>query len=291
MKKRMLQIDVFSTTPLLGNPAAVVFEADDIPGEIMQRIAREMNLSETVFLLQPTVDADYRVRIFTPASELPFAGHPTIAAAHAFCLEQKSPPRALTQECGLGLVPIRVESGLYTMTQAIPEFRDVAVEKRDLAEALSLPAESLADSLHQVVSTGVPWLLLELRHTEALSALRPDLGRIDRICHGIGAAGLTVFADMGPAASPRLRVRTFAPSEGVAEDPVCGSGNGAIAAWIATHRDCTAKGAYLAEQGVEMGRRGEVQAGWEEGPKGLSITVGGTACVVLRGELELGALV
>ena len=291
MKKRMLQIDVFSSTPLLGNPAAVVFDADDIPGAIMQRIAREMNLSETVFLLQPTGEADYRARIFTPASELPFAGHPTIAAAHAVCLEQPSPPRTLTQECGLGLVPIRVERGVYTMTQARPQFRDVAVGKHDLAEALSLPRASLADSPHQVVSTGVPWLLLELRHTEALSALRPDLGRIDRICRGIGAAGLTVFADMGPAASPRLRVRTFAPGEGVAEDPVCGSGNGAIAAWIATHRDRAATGAYLAEQGVEMGRRGDVQAGWEHGQTGLSITVGGTACVVVRGEIDLGALV
>ncbi|RAZ86909.1 PhzF family phenazine biosynthesis protein [Cereibacter johrii] len=288
MKKRILQIDAFSDRPLLGNPAAVVFDADDLPTGIMQRVAREMNLSETVFLLRPTGDADYRARIFTPVRELPFAGHPTIAAAHAFCGEQGRTPRNLTQECGIGLVPIRIEGGLYTMTQATPQFRDVPVPKADLAEAICLPLDRLTDSPHQIVSTGVPWLLLELHGLRALADLRPDLGRIERICHGIGAAGLTVFADRGTGATPRLRLRTFAPGEGVAEDPVCGSGNGALAAWIATHLDPVSRGGYLAEQGVDMGRRGQVHAGWERTADGLRITVGGAACIVLRGELDLG---
>ena len=288
MKKRMLQIDAFSDRPLLGNPAAVVFDADDLSTEIMQRIAREMNLSETVFLLRPTGDADYRARIFTPVRELPFAGHPTIAAAHAFCGEQSRMPQSLTQECGIGLVPIRVEDDLYTMTQATPQFRDVPVTKAELTEAICLPLDMLADSPHQIVSTGVPWLLLELHDLQALAGLRPDLGRIERICHGLGAAGLTVFADSGSEAAPRLRVRTFAPGEGVAEDPVCGSGNGAIAAWIATHRDAVPRAGYLSEQGVEKGRRGLVHAGWEATVEGLRITIGGAACIVLRGELDLG---
>ena len=290
MKKRMLQIDVFSDTPLLGNPAAVIFDADDIPAAIMQRIAREMNLSETVFLVSPTGEADYRARIFTPANELPFAGHPTIAAAHAWCQDRDIQSRTLTQECGIGLVPIRIDSGLYTMTQPTPQFREAAVSKADLASMLALPLEALADSPHQIVSTGVPWLLLELRDTAALGALRPDLGKIDQVCQALGAAGLTVFADRGHTSVPRLRLRTFAPGEGVAEDPVCGSGNGAVAAWIATQRDATVAGSYLAEQGVEMGRRGLVHAAWETRQDGLEITVGGMACIVLRGELDLGNL-
>lgn len=266
----------------------MVFDADDLPTGIMQRVAREMNLSETVFLLRPTGDADYRARIFTPVRELPFAGHPTIAAAHAFCDEQGRTPRNLTQECGIGLVPIRIEGDLYTMTQATPQFRDVPVPKADLAEAICLPLDRLTDSPHQIVSTGVPWLLLELHDLRALADLRPDLGRIERICHGIGATGLTVFADSGTGATPRLRLRTFAPGEGVAEDPVCGSGNGALAAWIAAHRDPVPRGDYLSKQGDEMGRRGLVHAGWERTAEGLRITIGGAACIVLRGELDLG---
>ena len=290
MKKHILQIDVFSATPLLGNPAAVVYDADDLPADTMQRIAREMNLSETVFLLRPTRQADYRARIFTPLNELPFAGHPTIAAAHAICARMEREPKHLIQECGLGLVPIRIADGRYTMTQATPTFRPADIPKADLARALALPPEALADSPHETVSTGAPWLLLELRDAAALRTLRPDLAQIERLSRTAGAAGLTVFADFGPGASPRLRVRTFAPGEGVAEDPVCGSGNGAIAAWIATHRDRTFSGAYIAEQGVEIGRRGLVHAAWRARPEGLEISIGGAACTLLAGEIDLTGL-
>src|SRR5437868_497196 len=120
-----VQVDAFTTRPLYGNPAAVVFDADDLPAETMQKIAREMNLSETVFVLKPTsAAADYRVRIFTPMSELPFAGHPTVAAAHSVLARypDKADATLLLQECGIGIVPVAVtptpRGKLLTMTQA-----------------------------------------------------------------------------------------------------------------------------------------------------------------------------
>lgn len=292
-----VQVDAFTRRPLRGNPAAVVFGADDVSTETMQRIAQEMNLSETVFVLRPSVpEADYRARIFTPRSEMPFAGHPTVAAAHAVL--ERFPAKAgatlLRQECGIGLVPVEVipHNGgrLLRMTQGRPAHRAAALERAALAALLGCAEADLAPRPAEVVSTGVQWLVVELGCFEAISKLRPDLGAIEGACRALGAAGITVFAERpdGDPNKARVRVRTFAPGEGIVEDPVCGSGNGSVAAYVARHKHPQkTEGSYLAEQGVEIGRDGEVHVSWRRDGDALQVRVGGEAAVAARGQLYI----
>lgn len=289
-----VQVDAFTTRPLYGNPAAVVFDADALPAATMQKIAREMNLSETVFILKPTTAAaDYRVRIFTPMSELPFAGHPTLAAAHSVLarLPGMADAALLRQECGIGIVSVEVTptpgGKLLTMTQAAPSCRDAGLSRAEVGAMLGCDEADLARRPFEVVSTGVPWLIVELSRFAAISVLAPDHGLIARQCRQLRAAGVTVFVERGDGAAARIRVRTFAPGEGVPEDPVCGSGNGSVAAFIARHKHADqASGSYLAEQGIEIGRDGEVHAAWDRGEGGaLRVRIGGEAAVSARGRL------
>ncbi len=295
MPHDFVQVDAFTHRPLYGNPAAVVFEADDIPTQTMQKIAREMNLSETVFILKPTVpEADYRVRIFTPMNELPFAGHPTVAAAHSILARypDKAHSTLLRQECGIGIVPVEVlpsQAGkLLRMTQAQPTYRETGLTRATVEKMLGCSQSEFADTPFQVVSTGVPWLVVQLKRLETISLLEPDQALIARECKALNAAGITVFVDRGDVAPVRLRLRTFAPGEGVLEDPVCGSGNGSVAAFIAYHKHAgESSGNYVAEQGVEIGRDGEVHVFWERSGDGLCVKVGGEAVVSAVGQLML----
>lgn len=290
-----LQVDAFSRHPLCGNPAVVVLDADAMPAATMQQVAQEMNVSETVFLLSPrSAEADYRVRIFTPRSELPFAGHPTIAAAHA--MRERHPELRgrplLRQECGIGIVPVEAipqgEGTLLRMTQAPPIWLDAPLPRETVAAMLGCKATQLADSPFQVVSTGVPWLVAELASFPTISELEPDLALIERECRALRAAGITVFVACGGAQAASFRLRTFAPGEGIAEDPVCGSGNGAVAAYLARHRYPDRDSfQYWAEQGIEIERDGEVHASWERSGDRLAIRIGGEAVTVASGQLLL----
>lgn len=215
-----VQIDAFTDRPLYGNPAAVVFDADDIPTEKMQKIAQEMNLSETVFILKPFhPDADYGVRIFTPKSELPFAGHPTVAAAYSVLMRfpEKSSTNMLLQECGIGLVPVEVvrsdSNTIFRMTQGTPNYRSVNLSRDTMAKMLGCTENDLGEHPFEVVSTGVPWLIVELSHFAAISNLNPNLGLITQQCKALNACGITVFAERPEGAGPRIRVRTFAPGK------------------------------------------------------------------------------
>jgi len=293
MPTDFVQVDAFTRHPLFGNPAAVVFDADDIPGETMQKIAREMNLSETVFILKPTTrEADYRVRIFTPMSEMQFAGHPTVAAAHSVLARypDKANATLLRQECGIGIVPVEVissDSGtLLRMTQGAPSYQDSGLSRDTVAKMLGCDESDLANSPFEVVSTGVQWLIVELSRFATISSLEPDQGLIARECKALRAAGVTVFAERGDGGPVRIRVRTFAPGEGVAEDPVCGSGNGSVAAYIARHKHAGKDGgSYLAEQGIEIGRDGEIHASWERANSSLRVKIAGEAAVFASGQL------
>jgi len=294
MIKEFVQVDAFSRRPLYGNPAAVVFEGDDIPPATMQRIAREMNLSETVFLVTPTrPEAEYRARIFTPANELPFAGNPTIAAAHAF-LERSPNLQAdvLRQECGIGIVPVEVlkhSSGrVLRMTQGAPQYRHAVLSRAAVAQMLRCPPSDLSPLPVSIVSTGLPWLIAEIATVQALAAIVPDQTAIASRCAAIGAVGVTIFAEKQDGSPVRLRLRTFAPGEGVPEDPVCGSGNGSVAAYLARYKHAhESQGAYMAEQGIEIARDGEVHVCWRRDGDDLRVQVGGGAVTVLRGQLHL----
>lgn len=287
-------MDVFTTELYQGNPAAVVFDAASITAEIMQAIAREMNLSETVFILPPTSSrADYRVKLFTPRSELPFAGHPTLAVAAALVERDRRlarlVPGVLRQECGIGIIPVEVSrphGGGYefTMTQAVPSYRDVALSRATAAAMLGAVPDDLCQLPFQVVSTGVPWLIVPMQSPAAVAAARPASSLIARICSEHAAVGATIFAIGKAGEQKSVKVRTFAPSQGVTEDPVCGSGNGSVAAYIAEMGLLGGPAFnYSAHQGAEVARAGRVSVQCSASGDGLQVKIGGHAVNAVRG--------
>lgn len=190
--------------------------------------------------------------------------------------------RLLRQECGIGLVPIEAldtpAGRLLRMTQAAPTYRDAGLARAVVARMLGCAEADLAATPIEVVSTAAPWLIVQLTRFAAISTLAPEQGLIVRECAALGAGRVTVFAERGDGGPIRLRVRSFAPGEGIAEDPVCGSGNGAVAAYLARHRHgAEAAGGYVAEQGIELGRDGDA----------LRVTIGGAAVTVASGRLHL----
>lgn len=288
-KHRIRHVDAFTSRPLEGNPAAVV-DGEGLSVEMMQRIALNQHLSETVFLLPPESPADdARLRIFTPGVELPFAGHPTIAAAHVLVSEGRATPgprRPLLLETGAGVIPVEVTDGeapLYTMTQAAPRFRPAASDKATIAAAVGLAETDIVDA--EEVSTGLFWLIAQVASLEAMSRVTPDLARLSRIPHG-----LTVFCIGAQSADADIHVRAFAPDAGVFEDPVTGSSNGCIGAFIEKHGVLAARDGeirYVAEQGLEMGQPGRAHVRVTGAGADARVHVGGHAVTVLQGELLL----
>ena len=282
MSRKYKVVDVFTAQPLLGNPVAVVLDADGLDGATMQQIARRTNLSETTFVLPPTrPGADYRLRIFTPGSELPFAGHPTLGSAHAALESGRVVPRdgRLVQECGAGLVSIAVSGSTRVLT--LPAARVTVLAPEDVAELeaiLGAPVNRAAEPA--LVDVGPVWIVAQLASADAALRIRPDLARSAAFERRLHATGITVFGayDAGDA---DIEVRSFAPSCGVGEDPVCGSGNGAVAVFQrargllpATHST------YVATQGQCVGRRGRVSISVATDG---TVTVGGDCVTVLDG--------
>jgi len=249
----------------------------------MQAIARWTNLSETTFVCRPThPTADYRLRIFTPRSELPFAGHPTIGSAHAALrhgLEPKTPGRVV-QECGKGLVQIERDGERLFLELPVPRFSDVAVSPGRLADALNTKASDLLRVA--AIDVGPVWLTAQLKSAEAVIALQPNMESL-RALVPEGLTGVTVFGLSGSSASAELEVRSFAPGEGVPEDPVCGSGNGCVAALV--QRDgLSSDRQYLARQGRCVGRDGRVAVRFG---KDGAIWVGGHSVTCVEGSITV----
>ena len=271
------QVDVFSTEPLKGNPVAVVHDADGLSEEQMQRFADWTNLSETAFLLSPTDPAaDYRLRIFTPNTELPFAGHPTLGSAHAW-LEAGGVPRSegeLVQESGGGLVRVRRRERLAFA--APPLLREGPVSEEDRARivrALALRDDDVVDLVWG--DNGPGWVCVLLRDAGAVLDVRPDwaaFGDLD-----IGVAGL--YPEGSECA---VEVRAFCPGVGVVEDPVTGSLNASVGQWLAGDRLPTS---YVASQGTALGRAGRVHVERE----GDTVWVGGDAATTIKGTVDVGA--
>jgi PhzF family phenazine biosynthesis protein len=278
------QVDVFSAAPFKGNPVAVVLEADRLSTDQMQAIANWTNLSETTFVCTPAVpQADYRLRIFTPKSELRFAGHPTIGSAHAVLRHGLKPKTAavLVQECSKGLVTLKVEGERLFLAVPTPVLRDVpTAHLSELASALGLPCDSVR--ANAAVDVGVVWITLQLTDADVVRQLRPDQARI-RALTPRGTVGVTVFGLASAGTQPDIEVRSFAPSEGVPEDPVCGSGNGCVAALVRRER-LIPRSTYVASQGRCVGRDGrvEVQFGNDE-----TIWLGGHAVTCVEGRLRI----
>jgi len=250
----------------------------------MQEIANWTNLSETTFVCEPTTDdADYRLRIFTTQSELPFAGHPTIgsaAAVLAYGLQPKK-PGSLVQECARGLVPLRLDGDRIFFELPEPEFTLPSESQlADAMSALGVSGGAVRDA--SVVDVGAVWLTLQLDSAHDVLALEPDMNSLARATEA--CTGVTVFGLCAPGGPASVEVRSFVPGDGVPEDPVCGSGNGCVAAMIL--RDgALAQSRYIAAQGRVLGRDGRIEV--EFGPDG-AIWLGGTAAVLVEGSIALG---
>ncbi|MEV7663604.1 PhzF family phenazine biosynthesis protein [Paenarthrobacter sp. NPDC089316] len=269
-----LQVDVFSSTPYRGNPVAVILEAASLDDELMQRIARWTNLSETTFLLPPTTtDADYRVRIFTPGGELSFAGHPTLGSAHAWLEAGGTPMQAdrIVQECSAGLIDVHRTNGILSF--AAPAIvRTGRLEDDYLARIVSafgIRREQILS--HQWVDNGPGWAVIRLATAQEVLGLEPDLGQIpDAMVGAIGAY---------PEGSEHaFEMRTFAPGVGVDEDPVCGSMNASVGQWLTGTGE--APTSYRVSQGARLGRAGEIIITADSGG---AVWVGGTTTTCFRG--------
>ena len=270
------QVDVFTTTPYLGNPVAVVLDGSGLSTAQMQRFAHWTNLSETTYVLPPTApDADYRVRIFTPIAELPFAGHPTLGTCHAW-LEAGGEPGdgdGIVQECGAGLVPIRrAPEGLAFA--APPLIRSGPVEEElldQITAAFGIDRDAIADAAW--ADNGPGWIALLLESADAVLALQPAFVDLD-----VGVVGPS--AD---GADEAFEVRAFFPKDGaLAEDPVTGSLNASLAQWLLGSGRATAP--YVARQGTALGRAGRVHV-MRDGD-GV-IWVGGGTVTCVTGEVDL----
>jgi PhzF family phenazine biosynthesis protein len=254
-RHRYAQVDVFTAEPLRGNALAVVFDAEGLDAERMQTLARWTHLSETTFLLPPTDPAaDYRLRIFTPNGELPFAGHPTLGSCHAW-LEAGGRPRAeeIVQECGVGRVRIRrtAGAGLGRLAFAAPPLRrsgpgDVAVREQ-IVRALAVAPEALRAV--EWVDNGPGWVAALLPSAEAVLALEPDFAAMRPL-------NLGVVGPYPAGAECAFEVRAFVPTLGVPEDPVTGSLNAGLAQWLMASGRAPAR--YVASQGTRLGRAGRV---------------------------------
>lgn len=314
MKTRAFkQVDVFTAQAYFGNPLAVVLDGADVSDERMARFAQWTNLSETTFLLPPSEagragGADYRVRIFTPGGELPFAGHPTLGSCHAW-LQAGGKPRAsqrIVQECQAGLVPIRREAGRLAF--AAPPLKRSAPSPMVLAKvaaALGLKAQHIVAA--QMLDNGTGWLGLLLDSAHTVLQLTPDhlalknlglkvgvahvepaqeattlIARSNREARAFGGSKNTAITATDPVEEPGMEVRAFAASVGITEDPVTGSLNASLAQWLIA--DGHAPERYLASQGTCLGREGRV---WIERDASGQVWVGGESVTCIDGSVTL----
>ena len=289
MKRAYKVVDVFTDRPLLGNPVAVVLDAAGLDIQAMQRIAQWTNLSETTFLLPPTTArADYLLRIFTPRSELPFAGHPTLGSAYAVLEASRVVPRSghLVQECGSGLIELAVEGeqAQRRLTFGLPPATVTPLKAADVEELeAELGRPVVREITPDVINVGAVWVVAQLSSAEIVLALTPNFARSAAFERRLNVTGLSVF---GPsvAGEAAIEVRSFAPSCGVNEDPVCGSGNGSIAVFR-RERGLLPAGdsAYVASQGRCVGRDGRLFVRVDAGGR---VSIGGACVTCVDGTLD-----
>ena len=242
-------VDVFTGTAFEGNPLAVVLGADDLSTPQLQALAREFHLSETAFPMAPDVDgADYRLRIFTPETELPFAGHPSVGAAEVLRRRGRIDDGRVVQSCGAGLLPLEVDGDTVTLTGGTPWYGPV-LDAQPLLAAAALSPDDLAGEVRNA-SCGLGFTVLPVR-PEALGRLALDVPAVRSLGLADGPfGGLSVVAWDGTSA----RCRVFAFEAGVAEDPATGSAALALGAWLVATGGLPDGGAYDVVQGVELGR-------------------------------------
>lgn len=296
---RLYQVDSFTTERFRGNPAAVVTNADGLTETQMRAIAREMNNSETAFLLSPTSnDHEVWLRFFTPTTEVPSCGHATIAAHYVRAVEMGLPSCRVVQKIGAGILPVEIlrEGDDYrvVMTQGAIEFGDPFLgELRDeIVAAMGLAQAELDPRCPiQIVSTGHSKVLVGIRERSTLNHLTPDLAKLAEISRHIRCNGYFVFVLVDGSRDVLSHGRMFAPAIGIPEDPVTGNANGPLGAYLVQHRLVPTDGSRLAfkgQQGEAIGRPGTVDVTVEiAGGRPQTVWVGGRAVIVFKSEITL----
>jgi trans-2,3-dihydro-3-hydroxyanthranilate isomerase len=277
---RYVVADVFTDTPLAGNPVAVFTDARALDGEEMQRLARELNLSETVFVLPAEADGHARIRIFTPGIEMPFAGHPTLGTA--FVLAAPMQLLEIRLETGMGIVPVALERErdrlvFGRMRQPLPSWEPYA-EEAALLSALGVERSELPVELYD---NGARHAYVALSSEDEVASLRPDMSALSDLP---AVLGVNCFA----GEESRWKTRMFAPAGGVAEDPATGSAAGPLAVHLARHGRIAFGEEIEISQGAEVGRPSTLYARADGSAEELErVEVGGSAVVVARGEFRL----
>jgi PhzF family phenazine biosynthesis protein len=292
-------VDAFTTEPFSGNPAGVVTNASGLSSAEMQKIANEMNLVETTFVFPPNdATADFLIRYFTPQNEVAVAGHPTIATIHALIEEGKinltSKPHQVRLQTGAGVLPVEINAAnannyTITLTLATPKFENARLSHAELAVMLGTDSSNI-DTRYaiQKIYTGIYWFVARLTTLEAIQNLRPDLAAIADLSRREKVTGIQVFTTETEDAQCDFHVRTFIPNEGINEDPVCGTGNSCIGAFIVENDIVRTNGqiSFTSEQGLELGRPGRVYVEVVGKPHAVvKVRISGTAVTVLTGEI------
>lgn len=293
MKRRLYTLDVFTTKPFAGNPLAVVTDGDGIPTATMQAIAREMNLSETVFIQRPTNNrALARLRIFTTTTELPFAGHPVIGTwfllAELGVVPASEGPVHVLQQTGAGILPVELtfhdgRPKFVTMTQKAAQFSRVRVNRDVLASALGLKPSNFDSKLPiETVSTGIPNLIVPIARRAALARIQINMRALFKAISGSATMAYCFVLD-GPG---RVSSRGMLPW-GILEDPATGSASGSLGAYLVKHERLRPGEILRIAQGVDMGRPSEIQVEVRVERGKLIPKVSGAAVRISEGHLEV----
>ncbi|MFM8552792.1 MAG: PhzF family phenazine biosynthesis protein [Nitrospiraceae bacterium] len=300
---RFYQADVFTDLPFGGNPVAVVPDGTGLSDHELQQIAREMNLSETVFVLPPTDPAAaVKLRIFTPSQEIPFAGHPVIGTFYVLAslghLPIKDPVTRLLYECNIGLFPVEIHLHDEAVTRVVmsqpkPQFLGAVEPMQDLfevAKALGLTKGQIDGTKLpvEVVSTGLPVMIVPVRTLTAVRSIKPDLSAINELCSRYGANGVMVFTTMTVEEVSTVHTRMFAPPIGIPEDPATGSASGALGAYLVQNGvvEVGPTSTIIAEQGYELDRPSRITIQVESDDDVIQeVKVGGQVVMVLDGIL------
>ncbi len=300
---RFYQADVFSDRPFGGNPVAVIPDASGLDDRIMQRIAREMNLSETVFVFPPSDPAAVaKLRIFTPTQEIPFAGHPVIGTFYILGalkrLTLKEPLTRVLQECNLGLFPVDIYCAdgdilRVVMSQPAPQFLgriDDIRDQYDLARALGVSKSVITAAKFPVemVSTGLPVLIVPIRTLTAVGSMAVNSAELAEVCSRIGVNAVMVFTTVTVDPRSTVHARVFAPTLGIPEDPATGSASGALGAYL-VQNGVVQVGPIteiVVEQGYEMERPSRIMIQVESDDDMIKeVKVGGRVVMVIEGTL------
>jgi len=296
----ILQVDAFARAPFAGNPAGVVLDAAGLSEHEMRLIAREMNVSETAFLMPPEHgEADVRVRGFTPATEVDLCGHATVATFHAALEEGRLAPGTYRMECASGVLPIDLTKDaegrpVVRMGLPVPDLGDPLLAGCRIAEPLGIETDDLSDRL-PVMRAG-PWALVPVSGLDVMRRMRPDFKALRELGGQTGMGNTIVFTTETVEKRSLVHLRMFAPGYGIDEDPVTGSAQGPLAAYLVAkgllrpdqQDPLTGRSRYVAEQGDMIGRPGRVDVEVATmGERAASITIIGQAVTVLKGTITI----